>query len=128
MTSTPHVGMDDDRLQGARGQLARPAGDLGVAEAVEGLGGLGAAQRPRAEFAVLQDLTVADDDLVPGLALDREAQPADEVLPEVRQRAARRRRPDAHWRDGFVADDGRPDIRREAAGVELERFDAAPCR
>src|ERR1700758_5267973 len=106
MTSTPHVGMDDDRLQGARGQgvcgqLAWPAGDLGVAEAVEGLGGLevvlpagqdepvgglGAAQWPCAEFAVLQDLTVADDDLVPGLALDREAQPADEVLPEVRQR------------------------------------------
>ena len=87
------------------GQLCRPAADLGVTEAVEGLGGLevvlaagqdepvgglGAAKRPHAELAVLQDLAVPDDDLGPGLTPDAEAQPADEVLPEIHQRATRR--------------------------------------
>src|ERR1700683_257400 len=102
MTSAPQVGVDDDRLKCARGQLTRPAGYLGVTEAVEGLGGLevvlaagqdepvgglGAAQRPHTALAVLEDLAVPDDDLGPGLAPGREAQPADEVLPEVHERA-----------------------------------------
>src|SRR4029077_4837641 len=106
MTDALQVGVDDNRLQRARGQLARPAGDLGVTEAVEGLGGLevvlaagqdepvgglSAAQWPHAELAVLQALAVADDDLGSGLTLDGEAQPADEVLPEVHERATRRR-------------------------------------
>src|ERR1700722_15567268 len=74
--------MDDYRLQVARGQLCRPATDLGVAEAVVGLGGLevvhtaakdepvgglGAAQRPHAEFTAPEAPAVADGDLGPGL-------------------------------------------------------------
>src|SRR5580704_3486453 len=105
MTGAPQVGVDDNRLQCARGQLSRPAADLGVTEAVEGLGGLevvlaagqdepvcglGAAKWPHVKLAVLEDLTVTDDDLGPGLTFDCEAQPADEVLPEVHERAARR--------------------------------------
>src|SRR5580658_5599946 len=128
MTGAPQVGVDDNRLQSARRQLSWPAGDLGVTEAVEGLGGLevilaagqdepvggpSAAKWPRVKLAVLEDLAVPDDDLGPGLTLDGEAQPADQVLPEVHERATRRRRPDGHWPEGFVTDDRRSDVRRE---------------
>src|SRR5580698_7796670 len=143
MTGTPQVGVDDNRFQRARGQLCRPAADLGVTEAVVGLGGLevvlaaakdepvsglGAAKWPHVKLAVLEHLAMTDDDLGPGLTLDGEAQPADEVLPEVHECATRRRRPDLYRPEGVVADDGRPDIRREAAGIKLQRFDAAPAR
>src|ERR1700759_1528805 len=102
MTGAPQVGVDDDRLQGILGQFSRPAGDLSVTEAVEGLGGLevvltagqdetvgglGAAQWPHAQLALLENLAVPDDDLGPGFTLGREAQPADEILPEVHERA-----------------------------------------
>src|ERR1700690_3012850 len=98
MPGAPQVGVDDDRLESAWGQFCRPAAHLGVTEAVGGLGGLevvlagrqdepvgglGGAKWPHVKLAVLQDLTVADDDLGPGRALDREAQPADEVLAEI---------------------------------------------
>ena len=87
-------------------QLARPSGDLRVAEAVEGegrlehvvaaaqdvaVGGERGAQRARAELAVLQHLGVLDRDLGALRAVHRDADPADEVLAEVDQRLARRR-------------------------------------
>ena len=90
-------------------QLAGPAVDLGIAEAVEGearLPGLHAAaraacswsvalaraQRAGAQLAVLEHLGVAQGDRLPGRALHVNAQPADQVLAEVDERLARRAR------------------------------------
>ena len=131
------LGVHDDRLERVGGQLAGrlggPAGDLGVAEAVEGLGRLEevvaaaehepvgrvrGAQGPDAELAVLEDLGVAQGDLLTGLAADGEAQPADEVLAEVDQRPPGRRGPDLDGRRALVPHDGWPDVRRQPRDVE----------
>ena len=92
------VGSDDDRGERRRIELARPAGDLRVPEAVEGerrfedvvaaaedeaVGRLGAAQRARAELIVLEHLGVPQDDLGACRSGDSHAHEADEVLPEV---------------------------------------------
>ena len=106
----PQVGADDDGLD-VVGPQVRRAGDLGVAEAVEGearlqhllaapgqrvgVGRLGGAQRADAELAVLEHLGVAERDLVARrAAADPQPDPADEVLPEVDERRAGRRRAD----------------------------------
>ncbi len=77
------VGVHDHGLEVVGGELARPAVDLGVAEAVEGEGGLedvvataeheavgrlGGAQRPDAELVVLEHLGVPHGDLLTRLA------------------------------------------------------------
>lgn len=131
-----HLRVDDDGLDRLRRDLAWEAGDLGVSEAVEGerrledvlapgqhegVGRVGATQRPGAQLAVLEDLRVPDDDLGAGLTLDAQAQPADEVLTEVDERLARRRGPDLDRRDRLLALDERPDLRHEPGAIELQR-------
>ena len=94
------VGVDDHGLDvGVRVQ-AGVAGDLGVAEAMDGearlplmrarlvaegvpVGGGGGAQRSHAEVAIFEDLGVAQPDALPGRAGDGDPQPAGDVLAEV---------------------------------------------
>jgi hypothetical protein len=85
------------------------------------------AQRPDAELAVLQHFGVPDRDRGAAVAADGEAQPADEVLPEVDQGPAGRRGPDPHGADVLVPDDGGPHVRRQSGRVEvLGDMDAGP--
>ncbi len=116
---------DDDGDQGVRRQLAGPAGDLGITEAVEGerrleevlataqdqlVGALRGAQRADAELAVLQHLGVSQRDGLATLTADRELQPANEILAEVDQGAC----PPATARSPPAGSlhDGRPGGRR----------------
>ena len=109
LSGPAQIGGDDDGAQIIGGQIAGPALDLDVAEAVEREGRLeevavtaqdepirrrGSAQRPHAEFVVLEHLGVPQGDLGAGRPLDLEAQPAHEILAEVDQRLAGGRGPD----------------------------------
>ena len=102
-----HVGVDHLGADRGRVELARPALDLGVAEAVEGelrLPGdravrrrrvsvsvaFAGPQRPGAELVVLQHLGVPQGDHGAGRPVDGQPQPADEVLAEVEHRPAGR--------------------------------------
>ncbi len=98
---SPHVRVVDPGGHHVGGQVRRPAADFGVAEAVEGeawfpgergpagedqgVGGVGLAQRPCGEFALLQDLGVPEGDGGVGRAVEGDAEAADEVLAEVEQ-------------------------------------------
>src|SRR5436190_20899524 len=83
-------------------QLAGPAIHFGVAKAMEcevrlprfdpatpqsvAVGGLRGPERARGQFAILQDLRVAQRDGLPGLSLNGYAEPAHKVLSEVNER------------------------------------------
>ena len=100
-----HVGVDDDRLEGRRVQVAGPTVDLDVAESVEGelrlpggravsvadepVGRLGGPQRTGGQLAVLEHLGVAERDHLPRGRVGGAAHPADQVLAEVKDRQAR---------------------------------------
>ena len=124
-------------------RVAGPAADLRVAEPVERLGrleevvapaehepvgGLGGPQRADAQLAVLEHLRVPQRDLVARLAAHREAQPADQVLPEVDQRPSRRRGPDLDRAPALVTDHGWSDVRRQPLHVERHGLDPHPPR
>lgn len=88
----------------------------------------GVAERPRPELAVLEDLRVAEADDVAAAAAHGEPQPADEVLSEVHEGAARRRPPDAARREGLMAPDRRGRLRFEGRGRSRPRGRRAPAR
>ena len=146
-----HVGVAHDGLDRVGRQLARPAVDLHVAEAVDrerrlvgldaataehvGVGLRRAAERPGAELAVLEHLGVVQHDRVTGRAVDGEPDPAGDVLAEVDDggaagRCADRHRPHrldpAHgWSGGRRHQMG---DRRELAGVDPVAVVEARCR
>ena len=127
----------------AGSNVARPSRDLGVPESVERelrlplelavtgerepVGRLSLAKRPRSELAVLEHLGVAQHDLGAGRARHPHPQPADEVLPEVEDRLAGRRRD--HLDDRKLLE---PADERRHAGLgnhdRLEHGDRAPAR
>ncbi len=129
------IRVDDDGLQGRGVELARPPGDLGVAEPVEGEGRLedldaltgqhervrrgGGAQRPRAELAVLEHLRVPQHDLGARRPRDGDPHPADEVLAEVHERPARGRGRDALRAQHLLPAHRLGDLRDQPGGVEL---------
>ncbi len=100
-----HVGVQHDGDEVGRVERAGPAADLDVAEAVErerrlvrlrpvtaqrvAVGGLGVAQRAVRRLTVLEHLGVTEGDDRAGVAVDREADAADEVLTEVEHRRTR---------------------------------------
>ena len=107
-------------------ELTRPPVDLDVAEAVEGerrlelvlaaaqdeaVGCLGGSQRPGAQLVVLEHLGVPQRDRRYRPGPGPEPQPADQVLPEIDQRPASRRRPDLDWLQLLLPPDGRTDVR-----------------
>jgi hypothetical protein len=105
-----HVAVHHDGRDVGGVDIARPAVDLRVSEAMEGELRLpfldarsrervavrrgGGAQRTRAEFAVLEDLRVAQRDDGTGGPGDADPQPSHEILTEIEHRPARRGRDD----------------------------------
>jgi hypothetical protein len=127
-----HVGVDDECGDIIGSQLARPAVDLGEPEPVEResrvpdlaplagqgvvVGGDGGPERLGAELTVLQHLGVAERDLGAGRSRHRELDDADQVLAEVDDRAAARRRRDLDRPHPF----GHPDRGRARRGQRRE--------
>ena len=101
------VRVADDRRDALRTELTRPTRHLGVPEAVHGegrlvglrsatgehvaVGGRGAAQRPRAQLAVLQHFGVAKRYLGARRPGHRDPNPAGDVLAEVHEGGSARR-------------------------------------
>ncbi len=135
------VGPDDDGRDRVGVELARPAADLGVAEAVEGegrlelvvpagqdepVGGLRGTQGADAELVVLQHLRVPQRDGGARLAPHPDLDEPDQVLPEVEQGGACGGGPDAGGGDLLLAGHRRSDVRGEPGDVELEGVHARP--
>ena len=132
-------GLDVRRLE-----LARPARHLDVAEAVarEGglvgldaapaedvhVGGLGQAQGPGPELAVLEDLGVAQSHLGPGRSVHPEAGDAGDDLTEVDEHRTGRGAGDGHRREDLDAADRRPDRGLQLLGDALQLDDRRPRR
>ena len=121
------VAREHDRGHVGRVELARPALDRGVAEAVEReprlpldravagelehVGRDGVAQRTERELAVLEHLGVPQGEARARRAVHPDAESADEVLAEVEDRGARRRREHLGHRQLVDAAHGRRDAR-----------------
>ena len=133
----------DDRPDVLGVELARPAVDLDIAEAVEGearlprlvvtaaqrvaVRGRRVAQRAGAELAVLEDFGVTQRDRRAGRSpRTRDAQPADEVLAEVDDRPAARRCRDRNRRDFLDAANRRTVPADEHAVFAFVAVRAAP--
>ena len=138
-----HVGVQDLRDDVGRVELAGPAGDLGVAEAVErepgrplldavagervGVGGPRAAQRAGGQLTVLEDLGVAECDDGAGLAADPDPEAADEILAEVQDGRARGAGQDLGHRQPLDAAHRGAVGRHECRDVELPNHDGRPA-
>ena len=136
------VGGDHHGRQIVGGQVPGPTVDLQVTEPVEGegrledvlapaqgepVGGLGRAQRARAQLVVLEHLRVPEGDHRPGRTLDGEPHPADQVLTEVDQRLPARRGPDPLRRPLVDPAHRRRDVGRQGRGITLAGVYADPA-
>jgi hypothetical protein len=146
-TGAAEVSANHDGFQVGRRQVGH-AVQLGVAETVEGqrrleqlllvagdkvgVGGLGAAQREGGQLSALQHLGVPDGHGRPGSEpAHGDPGPADEVLPEIDQRAASRRLPylpcGDHLGDPHRGSSGR-DQAVQAPGDHLDRRGGKPLQ
>src|SRR5665647_1968277 len=136
------LGVHDHCAESVSVDLARPAVDLGIAEAVERLrrledviatgrgvrvGRLGRSERARAQLLVLEHLSVTDRDRRACRGVEPHSDPADEVLAEVDYRPAAGGGPDLLRRDLLVPDDARARVRYEPGLVEVPDRDTGPA-